>query len=283
MTYNDVLMWWQSNELKTRLDYEQVLDNFQILFACNSMNIEGDNLSYHTTREIFEEQPLSGQGVIPRVVFEVRNQKFAFKSVLHCLVHKVPLSVELLKKIHYVMLYGSYDQNMWDKGERPGEFKIGDYRVGMIDEGSAPEDVESDIRELLNVINTFDGDPINAAAYLHAKFETIHPFADGNGRVGRTILNYYLMLRGYPPMVIHNEDKDIYFTALEAYDMLGEIKCLQTFLIEQTIKTWENRIKRPYTKEQIRLARSLAPSIYQNVSDYELWSIVGNYVKEIPH
>lgn len=281
MTYDDVLKWWKNKELKTVSDYEQALDNFQILFTCNSINIEGDNLSYHTTREIFEEQPISESGVLPRIMFEVRNQKFAFKSILRCLERKVPLSIEFLKKLHYVMLYGSYDQRRWDKGERPGEFKIGDYCVGMTDEGSAPDEVEDDIRDLFEELNTYNGDVLIAAAYMHVKFESIHPFADGNGRVGRTLLNYYLMLKGYPPMIIHNEDKSTYFMALEAYDRLGEIKGMQLFLMEQTIKTWQKRIAKPYTTKQIALARGLAPSVYKDLSDDELWELVGNYVSKI--
>lgn len=281
MNYADVLKWWQNKELKTVDDYEQVLNNFQIVFACNSINIEGDNLSYHTTREVFEEKPISESGVIPRLIFEARNQKFAFKSILRCLEKRVTLSVELLKKLHFVMLYGSYDQRRWDKGERPGEFKVGDYCIGISEEGSAPEEVESDIKELFDEVNEFEGDPIVAAAYMHARFETIHPFADGNGRVGRTLLNYYLMLKNYPPMIIHNEDKNVYFMALEAYDRLGEINGLQLFFIEQTIKTWKNRIARAYTNDQIQLARSLAPSVYNNLSDDELWGLVGNYVTKM--
>ncbi|MGE9963813.1 Fic family protein [Fusicatenibacter saccharivorans] len=49
---------------------------------------------------------------------------------------------------------------------------------------------------------------------MHLRFEEIHPFAGGNGRVGRTLLNYYLMTHDYPPMILYSEDKRTYYMAL---------------------------------------------------------------------
>ena len=55
-------------------------------------------------------------------------------------------------------------------------------------------------------------------AYLHARFEFIHPFADGNGRVGRTPMNYYLMTHNHPPLIVHDEDKRMYCECLQKCD-----------------------------------------------------------------
>lgn len=85
---------------------------------------------------------------------------------------------------------------------------------------------------------------LTAAAYFHAKFENIHPFADGNGRVGRLAMNYLLVLHGHPPVVIHEEDRKAYYAALEAWDNRQELAPLREFLIGQTEKTWEKQISR---------------------------------------
>lgn len=63
---------------------------------------------------------------------------------------------------------------------------------------------------------------------------------DGNGRLGRTLLNYYLMIHDYPPTIIYNEDKDVYYMALEVFDRTGQINGFEKFLQEQTEKTWSN-------------------------------------------
>ena len=85
---------------------------------------------------------------------------------------------------------------------------------------------------------------LTAAAYYHAKFENIHPFADGNGRTGRLAMNYLLVLHGHPPVIIHEEDRREYYDALEAWDTRQELAPLQEFLKGQTEKTWEKQIGR---------------------------------------
>ena len=147
---------------------------------------------------------------------------------------------------------GCYDESRWLNGERPGKYKIHDYVTGD-GAGSSPAEVVSEIEELCAEIGGAPEDKaLTLAAYLHLRFESIHPFADGNGRVGRTLMNYYLMIHGLPPTVIFEEDKKSYYLALAVYDKAEEISGFIEFIKEQTVKTW-TKISKPTKKLKVFL------------------------------
>lgn len=104
--------------------------------------------------------------------------------------------------------------------------------------------VENDIKELLKEINnTNSNDYLTIAAYFHCRFETIHPFADGNGRTGRTLLNYYFMIHNIKPLIIYDEDKKYYYECLQAFDEKQTINPMKEFLAYEQEKTWMNKSK----------------------------------------
>ena len=95
------------------------------------------------------------------------------------------------------------------------------------------------MEELLDELQDVDNkNALMAAAYFHAKFENIHPFADGNGRTGRLLMNYFLILHEHPPIIIHEQDRKSYYAALEAFDRKQEIAPLVSYLQQQLEKTW---------------------------------------------
>ncbi|QNK40758.1 Fic family protein [Caproicibacter fermentans] len=243
--YDQTVRLWKSFSITSAAELDQHLDSFRILFAFHSGKIENEEITYHDTREIFENGKVSNYTGSPRTLFEQQNQKLCYEFLKDKIVKKEPLSLELILEIHRILTGGTYDEHRYVKnGERPGSFKKHDYVTGVHEVGSAAENVESDVRELLEEVEAYDGqDILKAAAYLHAKFEFIHPFADGNGRVGRTLLNYYLMTYDHPPMIVYNEDKSLYYECLQKYDEDEELKPLFEFLKYETGKTWEKALK----------------------------------------
>jgi Fic family protein len=162
------------------------------------------------------------------------------------LAEKEPLSIALIKEIHGILTSGTYDERRYvEQGERPGEFKKHDYVTGAAEVGSLPEDVEGDLIELLDELSDYeDKNTLKVAAYFHSRFEYIHPFADGNGRVGRALLNYFLMIHGHPPIIVHDEDKNSYYSALARYDEAEELEPMWLFLKQQAERTWAKSVMR---------------------------------------
>ena len=104
------------------------------------------------------------------------------------------------------------------------------YVVGFDEVGASAEDTPTEMKELFSDIYSNIGEirqkPENvlaAGAFFHAKFENIHPFADGNGRTGRLAMNYFLVSLGHPPVIIHEEDRKQYY-----YDRLSFHGCKGT-------------------------------------------------------
>lgn len=240
--YNKILDWWRSQKKVTKEDYDCILDNFRVLFAYNSSSIEGSQVDYHTTREVFEDGHVSSYSGSLKDLFEVQNQKFCYNILIDSLLSGRVLDAEFILKLHKILLYGSYDETRWRKGERPGTFKVHDYCIGSSNEGSYPEEVAGDISSLLNEIATTKCDVLTKVSYFHLQFESIHPFADGNGRLGRSLLNYLLMSDNHPPIIIFNRDKVTYYLALEIWDRTGKLDGFKEFLIDETIKTWSRKV-----------------------------------------
>lgn len=151
----------------------------------------------------------------------------------------------LVKEFQLRLTRNTYDERCWQLGERPGEYKQHDFVTGINEIGAAPEDVPGEVAELLDELTGIPKEEsLTAAAYFHAKFENIHPFADGNGRTGRLAMNYLLLLNEHPPIIIHEEDRKSYYVALESWDEQQELTPLVSFLRNQTAKTWQKQLQR---------------------------------------
>ena len=244
--YNKINNMWHSWNVNTEMDIDARLDSFRILFAYNSCRIENERVTYHDTREFFENGRAVGFSGDPRALFEINNQKLCYAYLKSKIAEKAPIDIQLVLETHAILTSGTYDEKRFvERGERPGAFKKHDYIVGREEAGALPGDVPGEINELLDEINAYSGNNIlKAAAYFHLKFENIHPFADGNGRVGRALLNYFLMINNHPPAVVFDEDKAAYYSALETYDKTGDISPMQNFLQSQIEKTWAKTLNR---------------------------------------
>ena len=243
--YEKTVALWQGKKLTSGVELSAALNGHSIAFAYNSGKIENDNITYYDTREIFEKDGVTSYTGDLRTLFEIRNAKEASEFFLTAYENRRLFDEDFIKELHKILTQNTYDARRYQLGERPGEYKRNDYVTGNSEVGALPDDVAEEMADLMAEMQEVKPEnALTAAAFFHAKFENIHPFADGNGRTGRLAMNYFLVLHLHPPIIIHEEDRKKYYAALEAWDNELQLEPLKNFLMEQTVKTWAKQIQR---------------------------------------
>lgn len=197
-------------------------------FTYDTSRIEGSSLSYKDTKMLLEE------GITPkekplRDITEAENHKRAF------LFMKNSLSTDITKEF-ILQLHKILKEHVT---EDAGIFRTGQVRVGNlipIKANMLPQEIEN-LLEGYNE-NKKELHPFELAAEFHCTFERLHPFFDGNGRVGRLLLNFILLKHKYPVIIIQNKNKRRYYTALQRADDGNLLPMLKYLLseIEQQYK-----------------------------------------------
>lgn len=239
VAYGDVVSRWRGRRIASRDQLADVLSDFRVRFAYNSGNIENPELTYHDTRDVFEDGRVRSFTGSPRTLFEIQNLRDCHELVLDAFAARRPLDESFLLETHRTLTQGTYDERRWGQGERPGTYKVGDFVVGAGDVGALPAEVPGEVSALLEEVGeASSGDALTVAAYFHAVLENIHPFADGNGRVGRELMNYLLLVRNHPPLIVFERDRVAYYGAMEAWDAERDLDPLRTFLKVELVRTW---------------------------------------------
>ena len=166
--YVSTVSYWQKQKITSIQELEQKLDHFRILFAYHSGKIENDEITYHDTREIFENGKISNYTGDPRALFEQQNQKLCYEYLKDKIVKKEPLSSALVLETHRILTSGTFDERRFlDNGERPGEYKKHDYIVGKNEVGVPAEMVAQEMEDLLQEINCFMSSYLIGGLFLY--------------------------------------------------------------------------------------------------------------------
>lgn len=239
--YERAVRLWQSHPIPSAAELDKSLETFRILFAYHSGKIEDEAVTYQDTKDIFQSNKVYNYTGNPKAILKQRNQKLCYVFLKNKIVWNAPLSLGLILETHRILTEGSYNEWYLEKGELPGEFKKHDFPDAVW--GSPAESAASDLKALLLEINVCrDQNILKSGTFFHGNFEIIRPFADGNGRVGRSLLNYYLIAHRYPPLVIYSEDKRQYYGCLKKYEKNKDLDPLYEFFKYETGKTWENAL-----------------------------------------
>lgn len=190
----------------------------QVNFAYNSNKIEGGRLSEDETEEIFETDsfiPKSDETIKLDDLIEMKNHFRLFDYTLDTL--NDDLSKEMIINMNKILKRNTTDEE--NPRYNVGGFKIIPNKIGLINviDTSAPEDVEKDIGNLLLEYKKIKNVTIEDIIDFHYKFELIHPFGDGNGRVGRMIMFRECLRNNIMPFIVLDNDKPFYMRGLKNY------------------------------------------------------------------
>lgn len=201
----------------------------------NSNAIENSTLTLKDTEDILLRDTIKKDHDI-REVYEAKNLANITEYLLKN--PNKPLDVELISALHKMLLSGIRDD--WAGRFRSGKEWV---RVGG-HVGANPDFVSVLMSALLkDYQKKSDSYFLDNIAWFHAEFETIHPFNDGNGRIGRVIINQQLTRRGYPPIIIPNKGKRTsYYPAFDAYRTTGKYDAFTELFAGLLIESLYKRI-----------------------------------------
>ena len=187
--------------------------NTQIKFSYNTNHIEGSKLTEEETRHIFETNTTLGNTNNIDDIIETTNHFYLFDYMLETINEE--LTEDLVKEFHKILKRGTTD-------ERKDWFNVGEYKSLANEVGGQmtvhPSKVKEELTSLLNKYNFIDKININEIVEFHQKFEKIHPFQDGNGRVGRIIMFRECLKNDITPFIINDIHKLFYYRGLKEYD-----------------------------------------------------------------
>ena len=185
----------------------------QVRMTYNSNHIEGSRLTEDQTRLIFETNTVDvGDGVPVDDILETVHHFRAIDYVID--IAEEELTEDMIKHLHYILKHDTKDSTLsW--------FAVGDYkrRANMVGgrETAKPKDVPARMRALLGEYNAKNEVTVNDVVALHAEFEHIHPFQDGNGRVGRLIALKECLRHNLIPFIIEDSKKHFYYRGLSEW------------------------------------------------------------------
>ena len=187
----------------------------QIDLTYNSNHIEGSRLTHDQTRYIFETNTIGIEGESVRVddIIETSNHFRCIDLIIDRAEER--LTESLIKELHLILKSGTSDS-------RKDWFTVGDYKLLPNEVGgnetTAPEDVHREIKALLKEYNSKKRKSFEDIIDLHQRFEAIHPFQDGNGRVGRLVMFKECLANGFVPFIITEELKMFYYRGLREWN-----------------------------------------------------------------
>ena len=200
---------------------KRIIEDIRLRHTYHSDAIEGNTLTLQETKLVLEEGVTIG-GKPLKDHIEARNDAEAFDLMIELVNSKKKISQEIIQKIHEFVTKGIL--------KNPGQYRT--ENIAITGANIRPPSYLKIIKlmdEYIQNIEKLKLQTIKKAAFIHHEFVRIHPFIDGNGRVARLLTNFFLMKKGYPPIIIQKEDRKNYYKSLNKAD-LGDISAFAIFI-----------------------------------------------------
>ena len=209
--------------------------NTQIIFSYNTNHIEGSKLTEDQTRYIFETNSILFEGETVASVDDILETANHFKLVDYMLdIADKDLTEDIIKEFHKILKEGTMDS-------RKEWFMVGEYKKVVNEAGniktSTPSQTPKDMIKLMKWYDSLEQITIKEIIEFHFRFEKIHPFQDGNGRVGRIIMFKECLKNNIIPFIILDKDKLFYYRGLKEY------KNEKGYLIDTCLNAQDQYIK----------------------------------------
>ena len=243
--HRDLLSFLKA-EKKAKL-HGGIYHKIQIDFTYNSNHIEGSRLTHDQTRYIFETNTIGiAESVKVDDIVETANHFKCIDMIIDSATYA--LSESFIKQLHMVLKSGTTDSRLdW--------FAVGDYKKVPNEvsgkDTTAPENVAKEMKALIADYNNSKKKSFDDLLDFHYRFESIHPFQDGNGRVGRLILFKECLRNGIVPFIISDDLKMFYYRGLKNWkDERGYLRdtCLTA---QDRFKVVLDYFKIPYKDESV--------------------------------
>ncbi len=265
MTLNDIINKIESlkkeleslKPIKTELE-KKIWHKLRLDWNFHSNHIEGNSLTFGETKVLLETGHIAGTLTKPKRDYdEVIGHDKAIDIIIEITKNNNSLTEAIIRELHKTILPTPYKLDAETPEGKPTkrEILIGEYKRQpnhvLTSKGekfyfATPDETKPQMTDLVDSFRDRKAvsakDILFLASEFHYKFVLIHPFDDGNGRIARLLLNYFLLLNDYPPLIIRTDDKKNYFTALEASDA-GNFESLVIYLGEQITRSLQLMIR----------------------------------------
>ena len=239
--YEQIRELYQQN-FESKFSVENLFEYNEVLFSAHSCAIEGNSFSVNDTRELKEhglKLKLYNKTMIE--AFEILDHFKSFEFLMKDL--SKPLSENLLIQMHKILTKNTIG---YTKGYKPGEYTNSQMAAG----DTIFPDYQESIKSIPNLMDQTEAaiiqgkvHPVELSAKFHQFFIYLHPFPDGNGRIGRLFSNYILARLQHPLIIITKENKEDYINSLKACHKHKDTEIITSFFFKMSISRMNDELQ----------------------------------------